>query len=62
MAMMVSAVGRQDRLFYKFDLEELIPDDHHLLRHIDAVLDLSWRRADLEPFYSHTGCPLVDPG
>ncbi len=60
MAMMGPAVGRQDRLFYEFDLEERIPDDH-LLRRIDAVLDLSWLRADLAPFYSHTGCPSVDP-
>ena len=34
---------------------------NHLLRRIDAVLDLSWLRADLAPFYSHTGCPSVDP-
>ena len=60
MAMMEPAVGRQDRLFYEFDLEERIPHDH-LLRRIDAVLDLSWLRADLAPFYSHTGCPSVDP-
>jgi transposase len=60
MAMMGPAVGRQDRLFYEFDLEERIPHDH-LLRRIDAVLDLSWLRADLAPFYSHTGCPSVDP-
>ena len=58
--MMGPAVGRQDRLFYEFDLEERIPNDH-LLRRIDAVLDLSWLRADLAPFYSHTGCPSVDP-
>ena len=53
MAMMGPAVGRQDRLFYEFNLEERIPPDH-LLRRIDAVLDLSWLRADLAPFYSHT--------
>ena len=52
MAMMGPAVGRQDRLFYEFDLGERIPDDH-LLRRIDAVLDLSWLRADLAPFYPH---------
>jgi hypothetical protein len=60
MAMMGPAVGRQDRPFYDFDLEKRIPDDH-LLRRIDAVLDLSWLRADLAPFCSHTGCPSVDP-
>jgi transposase len=58
--MMGPAVGRQDRLFYEFDLEERIPHDH-LLRRIDAVLDLGWLRTDLAPFYSHPGCPSVDP-
>jgi transposase len=58
--MMGAAVGRQDRLFYEFDLEEMVPTDH-LLRKIDAVLDLSWLRAELAPYYSHTGCPSVDP-
>jgi transposase len=61
MAMMGPAVGRQDQVFYEFNLEERIPHDHILLRRIDAVLDLSWLRADLTPFYSNTGCPSVDP-
>jgi transposase len=58
--MMGAAVGRQERLFYEFDLEEMVPADH-LLRRIDAVLDLSWLRSELAPYYSHTGCPSVDP-
>jgi len=58
--MMGALVGRQERLFYEFDLEEMVPADH-LLRRIDAVLDLSWLRAELAPYYSHTGCPSVDP-
>ena len=60
MVMMGQAVGRQDRLFYEFDLDERIPANH-LLRRIDGVLDLSWLRTELAPFYSHTGCPSVDP-
>ncbi|MEE9590586.1 MAG: IS1182 family transposase, partial [Hyphomicrobiaceae bacterium] len=52
--------GRQDRLFYEFDLEAMVPGDH-LLRRIDVVLDLSWLRSELAPYYSHTGCPSVDP-
>lgn len=39
-------VGRRDRLFHEFDLEEVVPDDH-LLRKIDTVLDLSWPPVDL---------------
>ncbi len=58
--MMGEQLGRQDRLFYAFCLEDRIPPDH-LLRRIDAVLDLSWLRGALAPYYSHTGCPSVDP-
>ncbi|MCH7776476.1 MAG: transposase [Gemmatimonadetes bacterium] len=57
--MMGEPVGRQDRLFYEFDLEEMVPADH--LRRIDAVLDLSWLRGELKPYYSYTGCPSVCP-
>jgi hypothetical protein len=41
--MMGDPAGLQDRLFYEFDLEDMVPSDH-LLRRIDAVLDLSWLR------------------
>ncbi len=58
--MMGERVGSQDRLFYEFCLEDRIPADH-LLRKIDAVLDLSWLRGELAPYYSHTGCPSIDP-
>ncbi len=58
--MMGEPVGRQERLFYAFDLEEMVPSDH-LLRRIDAVLDLSWLRGEMKPHYSHLGCPSVCP-
>ena len=58
--MMGERVGSQDRLFYEFCLEDVVPRDH-LLRKIDAVLDLSWLRRELAPYYSHTGCPSIDP-
>jgi transposase len=51
---------RQDRLFYEICLEDKVPPDH-LVRRLDAVLDLGWLRAELAPYYSHTGCPSVDP-
>ena len=41
----------------QFDLEERIPDDH-LLRRIDAALDLSWLRAELAPFCPSHGMSL----
>ncbi len=53
-------VGSQDRLFYDFCLEDVVPADH-FLRKIDAVLDLSWLRSELAPYYSHLGCPSVCP-
>ncbi len=60
MMMLGERVGQQDRLFYEFDLDDRIPSDH-LLRHLDAVLNLSWLRTELAPFYSHTGRPSIDP-
>lgn len=50
----------QSRLFYDLCLDDLVPADH-LVRRIDAVLDLSWLHAELAPFYSHTGRPSIDP-
>ena len=53
-------VGQQDRLFYDFCLEDVVPADH-LLRKIDAVLDLSWLRGELKRHYSDIGRPSVCP-
>src|SRR5262245_26855330 len=50
----------QGRFFYAFDLDEVVPVDH-LVRQIDAVLDLSWVHNELAPYYSHTGRPSIDP-
>jgi transposase len=58
--MMGERAGSQDRLFYDFCLEDVVPADH-FLRKIDAVLDLTWLRSALAPYYSHLGCPSVCP-
>jgi len=58
--MMGEPVGRQDRLFYEFDLEDMVPADH-LLRRIDAALDVSWLRGEMKAHYSHLGCPSICP-
>jgi transposase len=50
----------QGQLFYAFDLDAVVPDDHQV-RRIAAVLDLSWVRRELAPHYSHTGRPSTDP-
>ena len=52
--------SEQGQLFYAFDLEAVVPDDHQV-RRIAAVLDLSWVRTELAPHYSHTGRPSIDP-
>ena len=50
----------QGQLFYSFNLEAVVPDDH-LVRAVARVLDLSWVRAELALHYSHTGRPSIDP-
>ncbi len=50
----------QEQLFYEYRLDDLVPADH-LARKVDAVLDLSWLRAELALYYSHTGRPSIDP-
>ena len=50
----------QEQLFYEYRLDDLVPADH-LARQVDAVLDLSWLRAELAPYYSDTGRPSIDP-
>src|ERR1043166_277966 len=58
--MMGRLTGGQGRLFYEFHLDDVVPADH-LVRRIDAVLDLGWIHKELAPFYSHTGRPSIDP-
>jgi transposase len=50
----------QEQLFYSFNLEEAVPDDH-LVREISAVLDLSWVYDALAPHYPPIGRPSIDP-
>jgi transposase len=50
----------QGQFFYEFDLDEVVPADH-LVRKVDAVLDLGWVHKELAPYYSHTGRPSIDP-
>ena len=50
----------QGQLFYEFRLGDAVPEDH-LVRKIDAALDLSWLRSELAPHYSSIGRPSIDP-
>ena len=58
--MMGSSDTSQKPLFYAFNLDDVVPQDH-LLRHIDRFPDLSDLRQHLAPYYSHSGRPSVDP-
>jgi transposase len=57
---MMGQQARTESLFHYFRLEDQIPQDH-LLRLIDEHVDLSFVRERLQPFYSSTGRPSIDP-
>src|SRR4051812_31349132 len=50
----------QGQQFYEFRLGDAVPEDH-LVRKIDAALDLSWLRGELASHYSSMGRPSIDP-
>ena len=52
--MMGRGKSEQGQFFYEFNLDDVVPPDH-LVRKIDAVLDLGWVHKELAPYYSHTG-------
>ncbi len=58
--MMGHQADSQDKLFYSFNLEAYIPNNH-LLRGINQFLDLSDLRQHLSQLYSNTGRPSIDP-
>ena len=49
----------QGQLFYEFHLNDAVPEDH-LVRKIDAALDLSWLRNEIAPPYSSMGRPSIE--
>ena len=56
--MMGRRAGGQGQFFYAFDLDKVVPCDH-LVRQIDAMLDLSWVHDELVPYY-FAHWPTVD--
>src|SRR3954462_2867502 len=58
--MMGRLKSEQAQLFYHFQLDDAVPEDH-LVRKIDTALDLSWLRSELAPHYSSVGRPSIDP-
>ena len=57
---MMGRLEAQGNLFYRFRIDDHVPQAH-LLRRIDWLLDFDAIRADLAALYSHTGRPSVDP-
>ena len=58
--MMGRLKGDQSQLVYEFHLDDAVPADH-LVREIDAVLDLSCVHAELASYYPSIGRPSIDP-
>ena len=58
--MMGQLPDQQNSLFYEFYLDNHIPGGH-LLRQLEQFLDFDQIRIHLKLFYSHTGCPSIDP-
>jgi len=60
--MMGRQTGDQSRLFYAFNLDDLIPE-RHLLRRINPIVTsvLAELRRKLKAFYSEIGRPSIDP-
>jgi transposase len=58
--MMGFQTDSQERLFYSFNPEDHVPQNH-LLRGINQYLDLSELHKHLAEHYSNTGRPSIDP-
>ncbi len=50
----------QEKMFYNFSLSERVPQDH-FLRKVAKVVNLSFVRKLVKPYYSYTGQPSIDP-
>src|ERR1035441_7436524 len=57
--MMGQRSGKQERLFYSFNLDDHVPADH-LLCSIDRYLERTELHQHHQASYSHTGRPSVD--
>ena len=58
--MMGRLLRGQEQLFYSFNLEDVVPEDHQV-REIAAVLDLNWVYEALASHYPAIGRPSIDP-
>ncbi|MCL4377003.1 MAG: transposase [Actinobacteria bacterium] len=48
------------RIYYDFNLESMVPD-YHLLKRINKIISFEFVRDKTKSYYSHTGKPSIDP-
>jgi transposase len=58
--LMMGSHSRSESLFYYFQIEDQVPENH-LLRLIDRHVSFDFVRAKLKDLYSDTGRPSIDP-
>ncbi len=58
--MMGRLVGDQERLFYAFELDAVVPGIAWCVGSMGFLI-FSWLHGELAPFYSHTGRPSIGP-
>ncbi|MDD5525712.1 MAG: IS1182 family transposase [Smithella sp.] len=57
---MLGKAPQNRSMYYYFDIDEMIPEDH-ILRLIHKHIDLSFIRPKVKHLYSHTGKPSIAP-
>ncbi|MEP5089113.1 MAG: transposase, partial [Paracoccaceae bacterium] len=57
---MMGRVQEQGQLFFRFRLDDHVPEGH-FLRQVDRFLDFKPLRDELAPLYSRIGRPSIDP-
>ena len=57
---MIREKNREGKLFYNFDLDSFVPQDH-ILREIDRLVAFDFIRDKVKHLYSNTGKPAIDP-
>ena len=50
----------KQRIYYDFNLESMVPNNH-LLKRIENVISFEFVRDKTKIYYSHTGKPSIDP-
>lgn len=57
---MMERVQEQGQLFFRFRLDDHVPEDH-FLRQVDGLLNFKPLRDELASLYSRIGRPSIDP-